>query len=123
LFADEKVKLIICLSYYYGLTVFEDDINLYDECSKEHKIQNILNLNAAESKADRFKNLCQMVNIVENKNLKQDAVRIWLNKAIDRIIYRLNGPFERAYYDKKSFQLLFEFYHQNRNESVINNQK
>ena len=55
--------------------------------------------------------LARVANIAEHKDLKPDAVRMWLNKCIDTIIVRLNGPFNRTNYNKETLQILFEYYY------------
>jgi len=114
LFDLDKYKINIALAYYYQLEVSTIDICKY---VKIHKCQNVPTLNSIElkRKGEIFNNLAAFVCIVENKNIKSDAVRIWLNKVINTIIKRLNSPFDRANYDKDSFQILFEMYHRRRN--------
>ena len=54
---------------------------------------------------------------------KADAVRMWLNKTIETIITRLNGPFNRANYTKETFHQLFEIYYIENNNTASNKNK
>jgi hypothetical protein len=52
-----------------------------------------------------------VMNSCEHKSVKPDAVRMWLNKTMDKIIDQLNSPFQRANYDRDSLRTLFEHYY------------
>jgi hypothetical protein len=111
LFFDEKEKIVLFLAYYYQLNIYSDDINNYCLGKCDNNFYKLFTINNKLSKATIFANLTIAVNKIENKNLKNDATRIWLNKTINTIISKLNYPFNRANYTKESLQILFEYYY------------
>ena len=120
---DQKAKIRLFLTYYYQLLVLLKDIEEYDEKHKDNNTLELLNTEKELSKGEIFEVLSHVVNLVENKDLKSDAVRMWLNKNIQQIITRLNGPYFRAHYNKESFRILFEYYHDSlKNDLVKSNE-
>lgn len=111
MFDEEFNKIKLFLAFFFQLNIHEADILDYDPKYKAHKISAYFLQNEIKNKGEIFENLAMVVNIVEDKKLKSDAVRMWLNKIIERIIARLNGSFGRANYNKESFQILFEYYY------------
>lgn len=110
LFNDDFYKLKIFLAFFFQLKVRRSDIMRYTERAE---LATYFKENKEKSKGELFEQLAKIVNINEGKNLKPDAVRMWLNKCIDSIILKLNGPFNRAWYDKETLQILFEYYYLN----------
>lgn len=114
-------KVRICISFYFQLEPFTRDISIYSNHLPKEQISALIQLDKELSKGEIFHRLSEMTNLVEEKELKADAIRMWLNKQIVHIISRLNGPYFRTHYDKDSFQILFEYYHQyfkNRNTGL-----
>lgn len=109
LFDDEKAKIILFLKVLYGLTITDTDIAAYNENYKTMVLDNELFNRKPTSNQELFKSLGKLVNLTEKKDIKPDAVRIWLYNRIDQIVKRLNGSMNRANYDRKTFQLLFEY--------------
>lgn len=108
LFGDEFVKIKLFLAFYFQLNIYENDIAGY---SLNKKVRELFSDSGVKNKGEIFECLTEAVGIVEKKEVKADAVRMWLNKNTDKIIQRLNGAFGRANYDKDSFQILFEYYY------------
>jgi hypothetical protein len=73
----------------------------------------VLNLIAARSnnKADKYKQISDIILCVEKTKLSPDALRMRMEKNIKQIINHLNNPFNRANYDKESFKYLFEIFY------------
>lgn len=113
IFDDEFFKIKLFLAYFYQLKIDESLIKEYDNNCKINNIETYFSQTNLNNKGDIFKNLANIVNIVENKDLKADAIRMWLNKCINKIIFRLNNPYNRANYDKESLGILFEYYFTN----------
>lgn len=111
MFDDEYSKLKLFMAYFYQLLVKTSDIEAYDEHFKEHQLNEIFKKNNLTNKGEIFENLCTVVNRAENKSIKADSVRMWLNKTRDTIINRLNGPYNRAKYTAETLQTLFEYYY------------
>lgn len=108
LFGSEYMKLKLFLAFYYQLKIGNSQIENY---SLNDKVKEIFGNSEIKNKGDIFNHLAQVVVIVEEKDVKADAVRMWLNKHTEKIIERLNGKFQRAKYDKETFQILFEYYY------------
>lgn len=111
LLGNECYKTIVFLAYYYKLFPKEFEVQQYDKNYIENKLIELLSNNESNTKGEIFNILSKTVNLVEGKEVKHDAVRMWLNKNIDIVIARLNGPFNRTSYDKESLQILFEYYY------------
>jgi len=117
LFDEEKDKVRLFMAYYYQLQIRDSDIKLYDSNFEKNKLKSLFLQIDIKNKGDIYVNLAFAVERVENKKIKADAVRMWLNKVIEQIITRLNGPFKRANYNKESVQILFEYFYSKHNES------
>lgn len=105
---DQPFKIIIFLAVLYRLEPKTSYINKYDFNYKKHQLLKILSKNHGSSKAKLYTAMAKLVHLVEKKIVQPDAIRMWLNKRRAQAINRLNGPFNRANYDKESFQILFE---------------
>jgi hypothetical protein len=114
LFDKEKSKINIALSYYYQLELRNTDIVEYNQSYNKENISPIKINNDKINKGDIINNLSDYICQVENKNIKPDAVRMWLKKTTNTIVTRLNGPFGRTHYDQDSFQVLYELYNAQR---------
>ena len=110
LFFEEASKVKLFLALYYRLDINESDINNYDSNYKKDNLLEVFDLNKDINKAELFDAFAYAINSVEQKSIKADAVRMWLNKIIGILIKRLNAG-SRAQYDKDSFQVLFEYYY------------
>jgi len=111
LFYDEKDKIVLFLAYYYQLNINKTIISEYDNNYINHNLLKLFEYPKNITKGLIFENLTKAANIVENRNNKNDATRIWLNKIINSIIIKLNSPFQRANYNKESLEVLFEYYY------------
>lgn len=111
LFNEERYKVHLFLAYFYQLVIEEYDIACYDRNYLENKLPVIFGQINLKTKGEIFDNLAVAVFKAESKNVKADAVRMWLNKGLEKIIVRLNGPYRRAEYDRESAQILFEIYY------------
>jgi len=110
LFFDEAAKVKLFIALYYRLEIRNVDIEDYDCDYITNKLSEVLDLEKDINKAELFNAFAYAINCVENKSIKADAVRMWLNKNINILIKRLNNGC-RAEYDKDSFQVLFEYYY------------
>ena len=113
LFDKDRAKIKLFIKYYFRLPLTTENLRDY---SPGHVplLKQILNSNT-ERKSEIFEQLAMAVNVVENKNIKADAIRMWLNKKIDTVITRMN--YQRcSSYCRESIELLFEIA---QNESVL----
>ncbi len=108
---NDKYKAVIFIAFYFLLKARMTFISVYDKAFQEHGLLQLLNPDKVSSKGEIFENLALVQNKAEEKNVKADAVRMWLNKEMKRLIGRMNGPFGRANYNNESFQILFEYFY------------
>lgn len=114
-FNDEKAKVILFTKVYFDIPICINDVNEYAN-SKAKEVMSILNKEDIKLKGDTFTCLARVVNLVENKNVGGDAVRIWFTNQTNTLIKRLNGN-GIAQYDKESLSILFEILYKD-NSSV-----
>ena len=115
-FNDEKAKLTFFLKVYFSIPVNRADIKSYAK-GKENEVELILNSENLKSKGDLFASLAGIVNLVENKNIGGDAVRIWFTNQVNSIIKRLNGD-GIANHDKESLSILLEMLYNDNKQGV-----
>jgi len=108
---EEKSKVLVYLAYYFSLEPKSTHIEEYSRNCNQNEILQLLDPGKTQNKSHLFDNLAKVMNTCESKSVKADAVRMWLNKTMDKIIEQLNGPFQRANYDKESLRTLFEHYY------------
>lgn len=105
-FNGSGAKVNLFLKYYFNLPLQLDDYHKYGpECGDE--LQQMLPYVESKSKGITFEQLAKAVNLVEGKELKGDAVRMWLNKQMDIILDRLNST-GGSNHDKESLAILCE---------------
>ncbi|PKP22188.1 MAG: hypothetical protein CVU05_05035 [Bacteroidetes bacterium HGW-Bacteroidetes-21] len=105
-FNREQSKLLLFLKYYFNLQIDERDILSYSK-DKYATVKSMLIPSDMLSQAELYNVLAEITNLVENKDLKGDAVRMWLNKNIDLILYRLNFNNE-SNHSRDSLKILME---------------
>jgi DNA-directed RNA polymerase specialized sigma24 family protein len=103
----ERAKTNLFLKYYFDIPVTESDVEEYCKEKSEEYIAIFQRINP-EKKGEIFEKLAQIVNEVENKNVKADAVRMWLNKQIDTLIGRMNHN-GATKHNKESLAVLIEY--------------
>lgn len=105
-FNGEQAKIKLFLKCLFDLPFSNNDVLDYAG-AKANSVSTLLEGVQDASKGDKFEILSQVVNFVENKSVKGDAVRMWLNKQIDIILARLNRN-DMASHTKESLAMLFE---------------
>lgn len=109
-FGKERAKIELFLKVFYRVPVSNMDIK---ECYKNHKSNTSIALagNMPEAKdKELYSDLAGLVNQYENKDVKPDAIRMYINKYINSILSRLNGKYQRANYSKETLGILFEIF-------------
>lgn len=124
LYDEDRFKVRLFIAFFYQLSLIKKDLKFYDKTYKSKKLDSLFQQINFKNKGDIFKTLAYVVKEAEYKDIKPDAVRMWLNKTIDQIITQLNGPFNRAHYNKESVQILYEYYHNQRsiNKNINSNE-
>lgn len=111
LFGDEMPKIRLFTAFSLYLSIIENDIQQYDNEYINHNLSQLFTVSETLSKGEIFKILSEIVNIVENKSVKPDAVRMWLNKIRNIIIDRLNMNKANTNYNAETYHILFEYYY------------
>lgn len=103
---EDRAKLILFLKVYFDLQLQEHDIQLYAKNRTNEVIHLLLNC-TDRSKDSIFDRLSKTVNVVEKKQIKKDAVRMWFNSQLERLLTRLNMH-DAARHNKESLSVLLE---------------
>lgn len=105
-FGGEEAKIYLFVRYYYRLPVTPERVAAYCRNAPE-EIYAILIEETGTNQADIFDRLARVVSLAEGKNVKGDAVRMWLHKRLDAMLNRinLNGI---SHHTRESLQILFE---------------
>ena len=111
LFGQEQYKIKVFLAFFFRLPVNSDDLKQYALKYNDY-VNEIFKSNKTKPKAELYTIMALVIEIVEQKSIKPDAVRMWLMKRLNQIIVRLNGSetSKIARYDKESVENLFEQY-------------
>jgi DNA-directed RNA polymerase specialized sigma24 family protein len=104
--SDEEHKARLFIRYYFRFQISESDILLFAG-NKTAAVSEILGKARPDSKAETFELLAKVTNLTEGKSVKGDAVRMWMNKQIDRIIEYLNFN-DCSAHTRESLEILFE---------------
>lgn len=105
-FNGSGAKVNLFLKYYFNIPLQLEDYQKYGAKSAK-ELHELLTYSESKSKGITFEQLAKAVNLVEGKDLKGDAVRMWLNKQMDIILDRLNST-GGSNHDKESLAILCE---------------
>jgi len=64
-----------------------------------------------------YDNLTKVIELCENKTVKPDAIRMYINKQLSSILARMNGKVNRANYNKDTLGILFEIFSRKEDDS------
>lgn len=103
---NEKAKTVLFLKFYFDIPISPDDVRCYAE-DESGEVLSLLKKNKIKLKEDIFICLAKVVNIVENKRIGKDAVRIWFTAQVNSLIERLNGK-GFARHNRDSLGILLE---------------
>ena len=109
LFDDEKSKVVLFLKFMYDIPINEQDINDYYPDLKPDMKELLMNQAVGLSLSKKNDVLRQLLEQCENKKVSPDAIRMWINKTVSRVIRRLNGTLQRSNYSKESLGILLEY--------------
>lgn len=118
-FGKERGKIELFLKIFYRVPVNNDDIK---KCYKNH--EDNASFEITENKPgikdkELYSSLANLVNQYENKDVKPDAIRMYINKYINSILSRLNGRYQRANYTKETLGILFEIFSRANNSNKM----
>ncbi|TVQ16930.1 MAG: hypothetical protein EA361_03370 [Bacteroidetes bacterium] len=89
IYNGQGAKINLFARYYFRIPVTPDDIHGYCQHHSDDIFHIVSNV-PVNNQADIFNNLAQVISIVEGKQVKGDAVRMWLHKRLDAIVNRIN---------------------------------
>ncbi len=104
---DERIKVVLFCKCYFRLWINNEDLIPYVPPHLCDKAYEMLHDTAQLKNKEVYARLCEVHNLVESKTIKPDAIRMYIQKNIEQILFRINGN-NRAYYDKDSLRTLFE---------------
>jgi DNA-directed RNA polymerase specialized sigma24 family protein len=109
MFDDEKPKVILFLKYFFEIPITELDARAYLKEYYEPETLEFLTGNEKLTDSRKYQMLQHIVAIREERDIKPDAIRMWINKTIQHIIARLNCTIQRSNYTKESLGILMEY--------------
>lgn len=102
----DSAKTLLMAKYYYNIPVHPLEIESWAPgCF--NKVSGILKRDNNTSKGELFVRMALAVNLIENRSIKPDAVRMWFNKQMNCLLDALNGQ-KSAYHTNETLILLFE---------------
>ena len=107
------IKTIVYCKVYYRLEISNvSAVALFGKSNAKWALS-ILN-DDFKTDSDVYSAICNVSNKVNNKSLKPDAIRMFINSSLNTIISRMNYN-GRAKYDKQSLGILFEMMNARKN--------
>jgi len=104
---NDHIKAILFIKFYFRIMIENNDFKNYIPENKINEAEKILQYNDNIRDKEIYLKLCELHNLFEQKQIKPDAVRMYINKNIDKIINRLNNN-GRTFYTKDTLSILFE---------------
>mgnify|MGYP006306750711 FL=1 len=111
LFNGERDKLRLFLKFYFDVPIELSEAQDYFQ-SNPDAVLSLLDQSKDYSKKEKFERLAEVVNLVEQKEIKSDSVRMWLNDRLESLLRRLNGN-GRSLHTNDSLSILLEMARQN----------
>lgn len=105
-FKGQGAKVNLFMKYYFRIPLDYKDIFEYSAVHS-NEIGREVARHAPKNNADIFNILARIINIAEGKEIKGDAVRMWLNKKIEIILTRINMN-GTSKHTRESLQILME---------------
>jgi len=102
----EGYKIVLMVRFFYHLGIISDDISAWMP-GLSAELSALLQQDANTSKGELFAAMAAAVNLAEGKNVKPDAVRMWFNKQMERLLTGLNQG-HSARHTRETLVLLFE---------------
>ncbi len=105
-FNGERTKILLFLKYFFIIPIEENEIKNY---AKQNfpKVNSLFNQDESLTQSERYQRMAEIINIVEEKEVKGDAVRMWLNKQIEMILKRMN-IYNDSNHCKESLKIMME---------------
>ncbi len=104
----ESAKAKLFLKCYYRLPVSENELKEYAQDKHQVDLMKKIKQNPMDKDKDVYEKLAVLLEMIEEKMVQVDAVRMYVNKMVNRIINRLNGRNQRSSYTKETLGYLME---------------
>jgi len=102
----EGAKLVLLARYFYQMVISPEDVYCWTG-SYEAGILNQLQSGGQTTKGDRYAVMAAVINNVEKKKIRPDAVRMWFNKQMEGLLAKLNED-ASVLHTRETLVLLFE---------------
>lgn len=111
-FGAEKDKVLLFLKIYFQINYTAEDINNYCRGINADILPDYSGPDKRLTDKETYEYLCKICLYAENKEIFPDAIRMYLKKITDKLIARMNGKYNRAFYTKESLGILMEMVYQ-----------
>jgi len=105
---NERTKTLLFLKAFFRMEIYENDILNYYPKANCPKIMQQLSDSGNMKDKEIYQILSEILSETEEKEVKSDAVRMFVGKQVNKIINRLNNRKEQTYYNKESLEVLME---------------
>jgi DNA-directed RNA polymerase specialized sigma24 family protein len=105
----KKGKLLLFLKFYFDLPISREEVERYAEHLTDD-LALLLKREQTTARSEVYNILATAVNLVEHKNIKGDAVRMWMNKHLESVISELN-KYDESEYSIDNIETLLEFHY------------
>ncbi len=105
-FNEERDKILLFLKFLFDIPIRKEETREYLK-DKQEELYPLLLRDQNLSLAEQYNILAQITNSVEDKNIKGDAIRMWMNKQIEIMLRRLNEN-DESNHTKESLKILME---------------
>ena len=102
-----RAKVLLGCKMIQRLKITDSEFEDYLDGRASNGAEKYLDFLPGEQNQDIYQKLCMITNLVEGKDNKPDAIRLWLGKKIEQIIMRLNSG-SVSKYDAETFGILLE---------------
>ena len=104
----ERAKILMCCKMVFKIKVTDKDFEEYLDGRPSNGAENYLTFSEDDQSKDIYQKLCMITNLVENKENKSDAIRLWLNKKIEEKRLPRRNCNHVSKYDMETFGILLE---------------
>lgn len=105
-FNEERCKVSLFLKYLFDIPMTDSEIREYTK-DKFGEVRTFFNRDEEMSQAEVYNALAHIANRVEGKEVKGDAIRMWMNKQIELILNRMNNH-DESNHGRESLKILLE---------------
>ena len=105
-FNEERNKILLFMKFLFDIPIEDNEVREYSK-DKYDRVRPLFNREEHLSQADIYNMLAHITNRVEDKDVKGDAIRMWMNKQIELILKRMND-YDESNHCRESLRILIE---------------